>query len=270
MQLSQKDLKFLKAVNKFSHSTGISDIFRKIFIWGHPLDFSLSPFFQEHASFLNNQKIIYSIYRGDIYGLREILYDDSCLGSNITIPNKILAIDLCDELTQTAEACGSINTIFKKDGKLIGDNTDGEGLLLWLKNGNIQISDIDVIGNGGTSRSVAHAFYKHGFLPRIFGREEKGWEKDFGTFHHIDKWKNEALTINTLPFVRKGKNIVDISYQFGNIPKDAAGMLACQGWLAFRRWFDSDITLTKFIDITFTHAQAQTNSIFIKYLKKLK
>jgi len=269
-QLNQKDLKFLKVVNKFSHSTGISNPFRRIFIWGSPLDFSLSPFFQEHASILDNQKIIYSIFRGKLKDFKTILNDELCLGANITVSNKIKAIDLCNELTETARICGSINTVFKKDGKLIGDNTDGDGLLFWLNKNNILKNNVDILGNGGTSRSVAYALYKNGVYPRIFGREEKGWEKEFGTFHHIENWKDEVLTINTLPFIRKGKNIVDISYQFGNISKDAAGMLACQGWLAFKRWFDSDITLKKFIDITFTHAQAQTNSFLINNLKKLK
>lgn len=254
-------------MNKFSHTTGISNTFRKIIIWGHPLYFSLSPFFQEHASFLNNQKFIYSIFRGDLNNFRVILDDKLCPGANITIPNKIKALNLCSELTETAQACGSINTIFKQDGKLIGDNTDGDGLLLWLKNENINVSDIDILGNGGTSRSVAHAFFKNGIIPRIFGREEKGWEKEFGTFHDIEKWNNEVLTINTLPFIKKGMNVVDISYQFGNIPKNAAGMLACQGWLAFKRWFDSDISLKKFIEITFTHSQAQSNTFLIKHLR---
>jgi len=256
-------------VNKFSHTTGISNKFFKIFIWGHPLSFSLSPFFQEHAGIFEEKNVLYSIFRGSCENFREILLDKQCLGANVTVPNKVKALNLCDDLTETAKICGSVNTIFKKNERIIGDNTDGEGLFLWLTRNNFHENNIDILGNGGTARSVAHAFSKNGYSVRIFGREEKGWEKKFGSFYDIDCWQDTATTVNTLPFLKKGKNVIDISYQFGKISDDAAGMLACQGWLAFQRWFDSEISLKKFIEITFTHAQAQSNSFFIKQLRGL-
>lgn len=258
-------------MNKSSPITGTSKDSRKIFIWGSPLEFSLSPFFQEHASFLNSEEIIYSIFRGKLQDFRRILSDNASIGANITVPYKIKATELCDNLTGTAEKCDSVNTLFKEGTKIIGDNTDGQGLFLWLKRkGNLKSEKIGILGNGGTSRSLAHTFKNEGLDVTIFGRTEKGWEKNFGQFKNIEKWRNCTLTVNTLPFRKSGDNVVDISYRFGDISDDAAGMLACQGWLAFKRWFNTEITLEKFIDITFTHAQAQTNSIFIKYLKKLK
>ena len=253
-------------MNKFLPTTGTSD-FRKILIWGTPLDFSLSPFFQENAGAVNNLQIIYSIFRGSSDDFKDIL--NKCIGANITVPNKIKAVELCDELTETAKISGSVNTIFKRRGKFVGDNTDGEGLFLWLNEKKIlKDSSLDILGNGGTARSVAHAFSKRGYPVRIFGREEKGWEKSFGNFFHIDTWKDEVITINTLPFLKERKNVIDISYRFGKISEDAAGMLACQGWLAFKEWFDTDIPLDYFIDITFKHRAAQLNTFLITSLCK--
>jgi shikimate 5-dehydrogenase len=257
-------------VNKFSHTTGISNKFLNLFIWGHPLYFSLSPFFQEHAGIFEGKKTLYSIFRGSSDDFRNSLLEKDCKGANVTVPNKVKALEICDELTETAKSCGSVNTIFKESGKLIGDNTDGEGLFLWLNNSKkLQGSTINILGNGGAARSVARTFSKNGYSVLIYGRKEKEWEKNFGSFHDIDDWQDKVLTVNTLPFIKKGENVIDISYQLGNISEDAAGMLACQGWLSFQRWFDSDISLKKFIEITFTHAQAQSNSFFIKHLRGL-
>jgi shikimate 5-dehydrogenase len=127
---------------------------------------------------------------------------------------------------------------------------------------------IGVLGNGGTSISLARTFKKEGLDVVVFGRNEKGWEKKVGKFIHIDKWKDDILTINTLPFIKSGKNIIDISYHFGQISEDATGMLACQGWLAFKRWFKTDITLEKYIRITFLHKTAVENTALIKRLCK--
>ena len=49
---------------------------------------------------------------------------------NVTIPYKIEAMKLCDELSETAKAIGSVNTIVRrKDGRLYGHNTDAFGFL---------------------------------------------------------------------------------------------------------------------------------------------
>ena len=49
-------------------------------------------------------------------------------GVNITVPHKLQAALLADELTDRAEKCGSVNTLIIRDGKITGDSTDGVGL----------------------------------------------------------------------------------------------------------------------------------------------
>ena len=53
----------------------------------------------------------------------------------------------------------------------------------------------------------------------IFGRSEKGWEKDFGDFHWLSEWKKSHLTVNTLPFEVEDENAINIGYSSGNISR---------------------------------------------------
>ena len=74
-------------------------------------------------------------------------------GLNITIPYKKDVIPLCDEVSELASCIGAVNTLYKKNGRLTGHNTDYEGFLY-----NAQISGISfdgrtvlILGTGGTS-----------------------------------------------------------------------------------------------------------------------
>lgn len=51
------------------------------------------------------------------------------VGFNITMPYKRTMLSLCDEVAATAELAGAVNTVHVIDGRLIGYNTDGRGLL---------------------------------------------------------------------------------------------------------------------------------------------
>ena len=51
------------------------------------------------------------------------------LGANVTIPHKVAAHDLADELTEAAAAIGAVNTLAFADGRILGDNTDAGGLV---------------------------------------------------------------------------------------------------------------------------------------------
>ena len=51
-------------------------------------------------------------------------------GSNVTIPFKESVMEYVDVLTDEASMIGSVNTLYSRDGKLVGDNTDGLGLSL--------------------------------------------------------------------------------------------------------------------------------------------
>lgn len=88
-------------------------------------------------------------------------------GVNVTIPQKEMAMPECDELSDRARRIGAVNTVtFAKDGRTLGDNTDGFGFIENLRQ---EAPDIDfasgpavVLGAGGASRAVLVALLDEG------------------------------------------------------------------------------------------------------------
>lgn len=78
-------------------------------------------------------------------------------GANVTLPFKQQAFDLADELTERAALAGAVNTLKKlDDGRLLGDNTDGIGLVSDLQRQRLIAPGdrILLIGAGGAVRGV--------------------------------------------------------------------------------------------------------------------
>ncbi len=78
-------------------------------------------------------------------------------GTHITIPHKVTVIPYLDELTETASLIGAVNTVYEKDGKMIGENTDGKGFIKSLADEQIHIKDQKavILGAGGAARAIA-------------------------------------------------------------------------------------------------------------------
>jgi shikimate dehydrogenase len=55
------------------------------------------------------------------------------LGFNCSIPHKVAVIEYLDELARSAEIIGAVNCVVIRDGRLIGENTDGKGFLSSLQ-----------------------------------------------------------------------------------------------------------------------------------------
>ncbi len=74
-------------------------------------------------------------------------------GLSLTIPHKQAVVPLLDGVTETARSIGAVNTLFWRDGKLLGDNTDMAGFLAPLT-GRPLPSLVLVLGGGGAARAV--------------------------------------------------------------------------------------------------------------------
>ena len=244
--------------------TGTFKFNRVIYIWGSPLEYSLSPFFQEHALCLSGTNAVYKIFRGGKDEFLKLLRDDNCIGANITMPFKTEAISICDNITEKAKKSGSVNTIFKSDGTIWGDSTDGTGLVKWIALKEKPLSEIHILGNGGSAMAIAVSLADLGCRTTVFGRKEKGWERSFCTFCDISTWRSGILTINTTPFEINEPGVINIGYSFENISEDAAGMLAFQGFSSAKRWNkETIIDELKFVRIVFMHRLAQQNRYLI-------
>ena len=78
-------------------------------------------------------------------------------GLNLTMPHKRNIIPLLDGLTQAAEIIGAVNTVLVRDGKWIGENTDGKGFVTALKMSGAELTDqhVTILGAGGAARAIA-------------------------------------------------------------------------------------------------------------------
>lgn len=148
---------------------------------GYPLGHSLSP--KIHAAALNacNLKGDYSlfpIHPDDKQGLRDLLArvrSGEITGLNVTIPHKQNVIEFIDELTPNAKAIGAVNTIYLRDEKLVGDNTDAPGFLADLKkfieNRELGIGkSVLILGAGGSARAVVYALVNDAWNVTIAAR----------------------------------------------------------------------------------------------------
>ena len=78
-------------------------------------------------------------------------------GVNVTMPHKLNVLQYLDDITDTACLIGAVNTVYWKDSKLCGDNTDGKGFIRSLRDENIAIEgkNVVVLGAGGAARAIA-------------------------------------------------------------------------------------------------------------------
>ena len=137
----------------------MTKINKKFAVLGHPISHSLSP--KIHQYFASQFGINLDYQRIDVEStnFKKTLSDlkqEGYEGLNITLPLKNLAYEICDELSLRAEQAKSVNTISIKNDKLLGDTTDGLGLITDLLTKNISLANkkILVIGAGGASNGV--------------------------------------------------------------------------------------------------------------------
>jgi shikimate dehydrogenase len=147
---------------------------------GYPLEHSFSP--RLHAAALSRLGLdgeyrLYPIPPGDAGALAAILAGlrgGELDGLNVTIPHKQAIIPFLDELTPLARAVGAVNTIYVREGRLIGDNTDAPGFLADLERSLgpavAAPSQALVLGAGGAARAVAYALRQAGWEVTIAAR----------------------------------------------------------------------------------------------------
>lgn len=89
----------------------------------------------------------------------------SCFaGFNVTIPFKEQIIPLLDEVDDAVRACGAVNTVENRGGRLIGHITDGLGMLRAIEEHGVNTRGVDVLilGGGGAARVAGYEFLTRG------------------------------------------------------------------------------------------------------------
>ncbi|KQQ87457.1 shikimate dehydrogenase [Massilia sp. Leaf139] len=131
---------------------------------GNPVAHSKSP--QIHAAFAaqTGQDIAYERCLAPLDGFAATLRSlvaQGYKGANVTVPFKIEASTLATRLSDRARAAGAVNTLGFGGGEIVGDNTDGPGLVAdIIKNAGVALADkrILLLGAGGAARGIMLPF----------------------------------------------------------------------------------------------------------------
>ena len=138
---------------------------KKFLVIGNPIEHSLSP--KLHNYWIKNNDIdaIYEKTKLDEDELENIVLQikqQKICGVNITVPFKKAIIPFLDELTIEADNTQSVNTLFLKDNKVVGHNTDIIGFETSIKKSKFNIfnKEVLILGAGGVVPSIIFALNK--------------------------------------------------------------------------------------------------------------
>lgn len=163
------------------------------------------------------------------------LSDLGFAGANVTLPHKLAALELCDQIDDVASRIGAVNTLmFGANNGISGTNTDAAGFLDNLIDAAPDIDlgrdAVTILGAGGAARAVIVALLDAGAGEiRIANRSESraaSLAEEFGAKCIAVPWSERAaaldgigLLVNTTSLGMKGQPPLDLSLQ--DLPKRA-------------------------------------------------
>ena len=246
---------------------------KKYLVIVNPISHSMSPELHNHWIKKNRVNAIYNKKLLNNNELKNIILDvkqGNINGINVTVPFKNSVIPYLDKLSHEAEKTQSVNTIYLKDKKVIGHNTDIEGFRNAIKKINFDFNNkkIFILGAGGVVPSIIYASIKMGSSEiLISNRTKEKARKVKNIFDNIKliNWgevPNFDVIINAttlglnqedklnLDFTKIGKNklFYDLIYnpretyflntgkKLGNKYENGKLMFIYQAFLAFKLW----------------------------------
>jgi len=129
-------------------------------VMGYPVSHSRSPVIHRLFALQTNQNLQYELLQVAPEKLETAVRQfqrTGGMGLNITAPHKSEAVKLCDQLSERASTAGAVNTLSFRDGEILGDNTDGIGLLrdLVINLGfTLEGANILILGAGGATHGI--------------------------------------------------------------------------------------------------------------------
>jgi shikimate dehydrogenase len=138
----------------------VNDSIDQYGVFGHPVNHSLSPFIHGLFARETGQAMSYrpfDVTAEEFQGRVQEFFAQGGRGLNITLPHKIAAVEVATELTARAAHAAAVNTLALKGEGILGDNTDGAGLVRDLcDNLGLVITNrrLLIIGAGGATRGI--------------------------------------------------------------------------------------------------------------------
>ncbi|MGV6810814.1 MAG: shikimate dehydrogenase [Brevirhabdus sp.] len=191
---------------------------------GHPIAHSKSPLLHGHwlrQHGLAGHYIPMDVATDDLEQTLRLLPKIGFRGLNVTIPHKERALQIADLVTDRAALIGAANTlIFRDDGRIHADNTDGYGFIENLKQGapdwNPKAGPAVVLGAGGAARAVLSSLMEAGVTSIILTNRTRAradkLRSDFGARIQVREWaqagnllEEAATVVNTTSLGMKGQ-----------------------------------------------------------------
>lgn len=161
------------------------------------------------------------VAQADLANVLRTLPKMGFVGANVTIPHKEAILQIADVISDRAALIGAANTlIFRKDGKIQADNTDGAGFIANLRQNAPHwvpsSGPAAVFGAGGAARAVIAALIEVGVPEiRLANRTRAradALRSDFGAKVHVQEWvqadamiDGAATVVNTTSLGMTGK-----------------------------------------------------------------
>lgn len=191
---------------------------------GHPVAHSRSPKLHGHwlkTYGLSGHYVPMDVTPSDLEGVLRTLPKAGFVGANVTVPHKEAALRLADHVSDRASVIGAANTlVFRDDGTIHADNTDGYGFMENLRAGAPDWVPQDgpavVFGAGGAARAVLWALADAG-VPEILLTNRTRTRADhlkeeFGQRITVVDWvqagnviENAELVVNTTSLGMQGQ-----------------------------------------------------------------
>lgn len=184
--------------NKITGHTKLTALFAT------PISHSISPMIQNTAFQALNMDAVYLAFEVGTEGLEQAIASIrnlDMLGANLSMPNKILAIDFMDELSEAARLIGAVNTITNVQGKLTGHNTDGIGFMRSLEDMEVSIvgKKITIIGAGGAATAIIVQAALDGVKEiTVYNRKDEFYEKIKEKLGFISENTECVISLNDL------------------------------------------------------------------------
>ncbi|WGL15330.1 shikimate dehydrogenase [Microbulbifer bruguierae] len=142
--------------------SGMGDIVMDRYaVIGNPIKQSMSPVIHRAFARETNQNLEYDKLFAEVDGFKPVVdafFAAGAKGLNVTAPFKLDAFAYADSLTERARTAGAVNTLaLQDDGRLLGDNTDGPGLVSDIRDRlgwRIEGQRVLVLGAGGATRGT--------------------------------------------------------------------------------------------------------------------
>ncbi len=261
----------------------MSDIYGLL---GEHLGHSFSPFLH-HA--LGDEA--YALYELAPQELEAFVRQENVRGLNVTIPYKQTVLPFVDELSPAVEAIGAANTLYRRDGKLIAENTDVLGFLYLLESNGIDVTGkkVLVFGNGGACKAVLEALRRKE-AGEVLVVSRRGGDLPLISYDDLPRHYDADVIVNTTPVGMYPDNlssitdltpfeglsgVVDIVYNplrtglllqaeaLGIPHANGLGMLVAQAVRAHEFFFDTKVDDKVIEDLTAELTWNATNLVLI-------